>query len=318
LWQLVVAIGVVIGILVGLGSFVDWGSRIRNRRANHRVLKLVRDQLTAEDIEGRLKRLVELDRSLREQIESLPAKADRLFLQNRMKALAESIAHDFEEYGKLEAALGTTEESPALNPIIRDVIERTMVSPQKRRDRRLVYVLVLLGLIVAIDFVPINISGLVYQYFGVLGDSPSAAGGDVVSAIIIGSMVIAVLLFLAELIPQLLPVLDRLRRPRWLVGLAVSIVLVAAVGYWFRYVVITQPCFQLVGCPPSPGTYGLIGVALNLLPLLAGLLFAILIRRAWLRRNGGGQSTGGRSVGETHQESTIVQPPTQPGGAPAS
>jgi len=164
-WQLVVAISVVLGIVVGLGSFVDWSSRIRNRRVDKRVLELVRDQLTAEDIEGRLKELVQLNRSLRQQIEGLPAEANRLFLQQRIDALATSIAHDFEEYQSLELASGTSASSPALDPMIRQAIEQNMVSPQRRRDRRNIYILVLLGLLVAINFIPISVSGLVYQYF---------------------------------------------------------------------------------------------------------------------------------------------------------
>jgi hypothetical protein len=142
----------------------------------------------------------------------------------------------------------------------------------------------------------------------------------VITAIIIGSTVIAaLLLFLAELIPKLMTVLDRLTRPLWLAGLSIAIVVAAAVGYWFRYLVIIRPCYQ-IGCHSSPGTYAVIGLALNLAPMLAGLLLATLVRRTWLRRTGSGSlpRTGRRSADDTGQASAAPQVPEESGNALAS
>lgn len=319
-WQLIVAVSVVITLVVGLGSFVDWGNRIRNRRVDRRILELVTDQLMAEDIEGRVQQLGELNRKLQRQIDGLPAEANRLFLQQRMDVLATSIAQDFEEYRSLEVAIGTSASSTALDPMIRQAIEQNMLSPQKRRDRRNLYVLVLLGLLIALNLLPISVSGLVYQYFGVLGDSPYSPGADVVGLIFIGSLVIAlVLLFVAELSTWLLRALDRLQGRRWLIGLAVAIVLVAAAGYWFRYFLLSQACFP-IGCYPSPGTYALAGVALNLEPLLVGLSLAVLARRAWLRRSVGERSSLGRRrrSGQTEGAPAVSAPPSEPENAPAN
>ena len=45
LWPIIVGIGVVLGIVVGLGTFLDWGSRLRNRRVDEKMREMVRDQL---------------------------------------------------------------------------------------------------------------------------------------------------------------------------------------------------------------------------------------------------------------------------------
>jgi hypothetical protein len=242
-WQLVVSIGVILGIVVAIGTFADWGNRIRNRRVDGRVLELVRDQLMAEDIEDRVKELGELNRQLQAEIDGLPAEANRLFQQQRMDDLRTSIYHDFEEYRRLEAAVGTSASSSALDPMIRQAIEQTMVSPQKRRDRRNIYVLALLAALVLINFIPISVNQLVYAYFGTLIYSPTLPGEAVVAVVIIGSIFIAgVLLFLTELIPQLLPVLDRLRRPAWLIALSVAIILGVGVAYFARNMAIGPGC----------------------------------------------------------------------------
>jgi hypothetical protein len=56
----------------------------------------------------------------------------------------------------------------------------------------------------------------------------------------------------------------------WLTGLVAAIVLVAAAGYLLRSSLLSEECFP-VSCYPSPGTYALAGVGLNLEPLLVGL-----------------------------------------------
>jgi len=319
-WQLVVSIGVILGIVVAIGTFADWGNRIRNRRVDRRVLELVRDQLMAEDIEGRVKQLGELNRKLQAEIDRLPAQANRLFQQQRMGDLAASIAHDFDEYQKLETAVGVATPATGLNPLIRQAIERTMVSPQKRRDRRNLYTLVLLVVLVALNFIPISVNQFVYEYFGTLTYSPTLPGEAVISVVIIGSIVIAAtLLFLAELFPKLLPGLDRLRRPAWLIGLSIAIVLSAGVGYWSRSLAIGEACFPY-GCASTPNAFIVAGTVLNIVPFLAGVWLALLARAAWLKRTADEslRLIRRRPASATEKASTGSSSPARPESAPAS
>jgi len=285
-WQAIVAIGVVLGIMVGLGTFIDWGGRIRNRRINKTVDELVRSKLKADDIEGRLAELTQLNDSLRNQIGRVPDEANRLFLESRLEQLATGIARDFEEYLSVQRQLETAGSATVLDPRIRDAIESTILPPQRRRDRRIVYILVLLAAALALNLSPLNPNVFVYHYFSILSDSPDWTSDSPVWAITIGGLAIAlILLFVSELSTRFQSVVNVLRRWPWIAGLCTLIAVSIALGYWMRDVIVAQQCFPITCSATDSGSWFTgAGIAFNAAPIIGGFLLAALISRPWRKR----------------------------------
>jgi hypothetical protein len=282
LWQIIVALGVILGILVALGNFVDWGSRLRNRRADKRMRELVNAQLKAEDIEGRLDKLTQLSDTLQKQIDAVPDEANRLFLNRRIEYLAASIARDFEEYRTTERELQRPDLSPVLDPTIRDVIQRTILPGQRTRERRNVYVLALLLALVVLNLSPINVSSLIYQYFSILGNSANWTVATIAASVSISTLVVTVILmFASELYPPLKKEFDKQRRLVWFIIPVILVVAAITLGFWWRAYVASQECFPYA-CSPftASGQNDASAIAFNIAPIIAGIWLVSMLRIA--------------------------------------
>jgi hypothetical protein len=287
-WQLVVGVSVILTLLLGLGTFFDWGTRIRDRRVNKEIQKLVRSELEAKSIEEKLVELTQLNDSLREQISMVPGEVDRLVVQRRMEQLAIGLSRDFEEYRSLERGLKPLGTETKLDSRIRDVIENTMLPPQRQRERRNIYTLLLLVALVALNLSPISANDLVYSYFNILSNSVDWTVSSVTWSLLIGALVIAViLLFASELLTFLRSFLDKLRHPIWLGLLALATVIASVLGYAWRAELAgltcsplpcSSPYAQYSGSYPAALYIGA-GIAFNLAPLIAGFFLAVLVRR---------------------------------------
>jgi hypothetical protein len=287
LWQIIVAFGVILGIIVGLGSFLDWGSRFRNRRVDEKMREMVRDQLKAQDIEGQLDKLTQLNDSLQKQIDAVPGEANRLFLRRRMEHLAASITRDFEEYRAAERKLQAPDLSPILNPVIKDAIQRTIIPGQRTRERRNIYMLVLLLALVALNLSPINVSSLIYQYFSILAYSAGWTVATIAVSISISALIFTIIfMFASELYPPLKEEFDKRRRPIWFAIPAILVGAAITLGYWWRANVISEQCapggcYEISSSGPNIGS----AVAFNVAPLIAGVWLVALLRIAIRKRN---------------------------------
>jgi len=292
LWQVIVAFGVILGIIVGLGTFLDWGSKIRNRRVDEEVREMARAKLEAEDIKSKLDGLTQLSDTLQKQIDAVPKQADRLFLERRMESLAASITRDFDEYRDAEIRLQAPDLSPVFDPVIREAIQRAIVPGQRTRERRNVYVLVLLVTLVALNLSPISISSIIYQYFSVLADSAAWTASTIAVSIATSTLIFTIIfMFASELYTPLKEFFDKQRRLIWYIAPLILVGVLVALGFWLRESVLYQECHPYA-CfsDASPVPNDASAIALNIAPLIAGVwLFAILriANRARSKKAGG-------------------------------
>lgn len=296
LWQLIVGASVILTLLLGLGTFFDWGTRIKDRRVNKEIRKMVRSELEAKNIEEKLGELTQLNDSLREQISRVPNEVDRLVLQRRMEQLTVGLTRDFEEYRSLVRALRPLDTAPKLDLRIRTVIENTMLPPQGQRERRNIYMLLLLVALGALNLSPISANDFVRNYFNILSNSVNWTISSVTWSLLIGALVIAViLLFASELLTFFKTFLDKLKHPALLGLLAVATIIFTVLGYAWRGSLVAQICNTVV-CSGSYDTtqYNGTSIVFNLAPLTAGFFLTVLVRRyrqhgaaprgKWLRR----------------------------------
>jgi hypothetical protein len=249
--------------------------------------ELVRDQLKAQDIEGQLDRLTQLNDSLRKQIDAVPDEANRLFLQRRIEYLAASITRDFEEYRATERELQSPDLSPVLDPAIKYAIQRAIIPGQRTRERRNVYMLVLLLALVVLNLSPINLSSTIYQYFSVLAYSANWTVGTIAGSISISALIFTIILmFASELSPPLKKEFDKRRSPIWFI---IPVILVGAsitLGYWWRTNVISEQCVPYGCYEISSSVHDVASaVAFNIAPLIAAVWLLALLRIAIRKRN---------------------------------
>ena len=287
LWQVIVAFGVVLGIIVGLGTFLDWGSKIKNHRVDEEVREMARAKLEAEDIKGKLDGLTQLSDTLQKQIDAVPKQADRLFLERRMESLAASITRDFDEYRDAETRLQAPDLSPKLDPVIREAIQHAIVPGQRTRERRNVYVLVLLVALIALNLSPISISSIIYQYFSVLAESANWTASTIAVSIATSTLIFTIILmFASELYVPFKEFFDKRRRLVWYIAPVVLVGVLVALGFWWRENVLYQECHPYA-CfsDASPVQNDASAIALNIAPLIAGAWLLAILRIANRVRN---------------------------------
>jgi hypothetical protein len=91
------------------------------------VYEIARAQLGAEDAEGELRRLTELNDALHDQLTKIPSEANRIFLAKRLEQLSTSISRDFHEYLSIERQILPGSADSLLDPQIRDAINQAIM-----------------------------------------------------------------------------------------------------------------------------------------------------------------------------------------------
>jgi hypothetical protein len=192
-WQVVVAIGVVVGLVAGVQQIFAAVRRRRLGAAEERLLEIVATQLDADTAKQDAATYAEIRSSLRAQIEvELPAEARRLFLADRLKETARQIAREFEEYEAMEAEMGRLAPQTELDDRIRNVIETQILPPYKRQQWRERAVLVaLLGLLI-LSISPLSAAQFTRSYFDVIRSSTDYTRASVVATVFGASLVVAV------------------------------------------------------------------------------------------------------------------------------
>ncbi|MFB9449077.1 hypothetical protein Dvina_30475 [Dactylosporangium vinaceum] len=149
-WQIVVAAGVVVGLVVGIVQVVFWVQDRRTRREQQRLFEIIGNQLNAERARVEAVQSTALVAELRAQIErDLPAEARRVHLSERLQSLARSITADFEEYQQIEKEMAQTASASPLHEQVRSVVEQAILPARQMDRRRDRFVLIMLDLLAA-------------------------------------------------------------------------------------------------------------------------------------------------------------------------
>lgn len=152
-WGVVVAAGVVVGLVAATQQIV---ASVRNRRRNaamQRVMDLAASQLDATAVKQEVDRYTALREELKEQIDhELPREARRIYVNERLQHLSRVLADSFEEYEMLRAEQAQLAPSSPLADRLRAVIETDVLPGRRQAHRRqsrrttLIVVLLLAGL----------------------------------------------------------------------------------------------------------------------------------------------------------------------------
>ncbi len=176
-----------IGVAAAVQQLTSWILRRKYEKAENRLLEILQQQVDAEEVqrfgEAVRQQVKEYERQqarLREQIEEeIPREARRLYTQQRLDALVQSLGRDYVEYEELRASQEMASGSHALPEEIRALIANQILPEyleQKRRDRRTALLIVAL---VVLAFVPFDLASLVfylvYRIFRPLSDAPWTA-----------------------------------------------------------------------------------------------------------------------------------------------
>jgi hypothetical protein len=314
----VVVIGVVGSLVTIGGAFIGlagYSDRRKQRKRSHLVNELLDEKLDAEEIEkdtiaakekaeeakDELTSLREVRDDLSDQIALVPEEVDRLVQARQLEQLAARLSKDFKEYASIED--GLRERKPgALDLRIRDVIEHEMLPLQNRLERRNAYILALVVLSLALSLSPIRISYLIYSYFYILGGSPNWASDDPAWMIVIGSTIIALLIFAATPLSSMVQkYVAALGKYRFIIGLAFALIVSIILGYYWRDYAVENGCTPYpCGYPRFP--YTTAGIVFNIAPLLGGLLLVSIVS---LNRN--------RAIKRKLLARTRVSPSSAPG-----
>jgi hypothetical protein len=277
-WPLIVGASVIatlLGAAIGIASTI---TRYRLRRVEQRVYEIAEAQLGAEDAEGKLRRLTQLNQALEDQLSKVPLEANRLFLARRMEQLSTSISRDFHEYVSIEQQLKPKIIEPRLDPLIREAIEQAIVPLQKRRDRQTIYIVVLLLALIALTLSPIQPNYLAWRYFNALDYSWNWTPDSPAWMIGIGGLIVAFIISAASsLSTRSYALVARLRRSKIVIlGLTAALVVLIALGYYCRYNITTcapLSCDQAgISTPYDPA-----GIFFNFATLAAGCLFVVIL-----------------------------------------
>ena len=286
-------IGIVASILTIGTAFVGlarYRENRKQRKAGRLVNELVGKLLDAEEIERNTKATKEQAEeakselaSLREVIDDLshrislvPEQVDRLVQARQLEQLSARLSKDFKEYARIEQEL-QERRAGTLDARIHEVIEHEMLPAQNRLERRNAYILGLVALSLALSLVPIRISYLVYNYFDILGGSPNWNSDDPAWMIVIGSTLVALLVFAASSLSSMIEkYLVALGKYRFIIGFGLALVIAIALGYYWRDSSSAAGCYPIpCGYPTLP--YVAAGIAFNFSPVLGGMLLVSIV-----------------------------------------
>jgi predicted nucleic acid-binding Zn ribbon protein len=247
-WAIIVAIGVIIGLLAGIQQLWSWAATRGQRRAEERVLEIAAQQLNtervkkdAEQAKKDAERYEMLRADLRSQVErEVPREARRVYLINRMDRLAASLSSDLEEYETIEQELRSLSGRSAspLDERVRAVVRGTILPSQEQRQRRERLIFVLLVVLVVLSFSPITPIYLIQGYFHVLGSSEVFSVTSIALALFFGLIVLATVFRIScsplsrHLRSSTISSLNRLRWPVAVVGPILGAGAILWAFYW--------------------------------------------------------------------------------------
>lgn len=236
IWEVVVAIGVLVGLIAGVQQIGTALRRRRYRHAEEKLLETASRALDAEVAERDVAKYQALRESLRRQVEDeVPLEGRRVYLRARLDDLRQQIGADVREYERLAAELSELEARPGepLDARLRTVIEDS-VRPsyvERRQHDRLVVVLLVILVLAALS--PYEIWRLLFNIPDAITNSALEPSASVVLSMVTG----AILVLLAARL-----VIGRLARPRlrginpwprlWLITIVICLtsIGIAAVG----------------------------------------------------------------------------------------
>jgi hypothetical protein len=189
LWQVVVAVGVIVGLIAGLQQLAGWVRRRRYQRAEELVLRIASQQLEAAAAKEDFAKYQALKENLRRQVEEeVPREARRVYLRSRVDALNQQIGSDVEEYLVVEQALADLERrAPAtLDNRLRAVIESSIRPAYIRRRQTDRVVLGGLVALLVLTLSPINLAAQLRDLLFVLGNPDDATDSKVAFVVMLG------------------------------------------------------------------------------------------------------------------------------------
>ena len=201
-----------------------------------------------------------------------------MFLEKQLKDLADSIGKDFREFKSVEAKLGSAQAATSLDPQIREAIEIGMLPVQKQQERRNTYILLFLGVLLALDLSPISVSFLVKRYFSILANSPDWTPDAPAWMMAFGILVVVLVLFCVDsLSPGIHKYTGRMERTAFV--LATSILFAAAIilGYHFRNAAFSSTCYPGYCGNRKSLDYNSANISFNVATISGGLLVFLVI-----------------------------------------
>ncbi len=214
-WEILVAAGLLIGLVAGSHQIVSALRRRGWEREHQRALELIRDSLDADDVQRELLKTRAEHDALRHQVdEELPREGRRAYLTARLEALGRQIDADVEEFEGLNHELTQLGGSVDVHPARQSRPVLTGASGRRGARRRPATDGVIAAVAALLLFIAVGPTTELGGFFDHIAQSATSSPSEVAVSVVTGGLLTClVLLLLARFV---VPSLHGTPPPRWL------------------------------------------------------------------------------------------------------